>query len=155
VTRCEACAWDQEKRNQAAEVLAQLSQENREAQALQKALAKGSPPTAPKLWVRSMIALLVDLCSSPCSGPFVQAAKLGHKDLGSSDEVLTTELLLCWKPQPGPLVAFVALEQQMVGPSNPQDGGGGLGGSGSLVQFREIARSAFHGPRPRGGESWA
>jgi hypothetical protein len=43
-----------------------------------------------------------------------QAAKLGHRDVGSSPTALTTELLLHWKPpSDGGLVAFVVLEQQV------------------------------------------
>lgn len=54
-------------------------------------------------------------------------AKIDHQDVGSGAGALTTELLLLWKPQPNSLVAFVALEQQVL--VIPSGGAGGLGTS--------------------------
>lgn len=43
-----------------------------------------------------------------------QAAKVGHPDVDKSPTALTTDMLLTWKAAPGSLVAFVALEQQVI-----------------------------------------
>lgn len=112
-------------RTKALAVLARLSSENRQNLALQKVLATGSPPPPPKLTVRPIISLadqdvrvlatVVDMkLNCGCPPHVTQAAKLGHRDVGSSPTALTTELLLHWKPpSDGGLVAFVVLEQQV------------------------------------------
>lgn len=116
--RCEACTWTMADRTKALAVLARLSSENRQNLALQKVLATGSPPPPPKLTVRPTVSpadyLVVKKKMSLKCGWQTQAAKLGHRDVGSSPTALTTELLLHWKPpSDGGLVAFVVLEQQV------------------------------------------
>lgn len=51
VKRCQACDWPMESRTRALGTLAQLSQQNRETLALERALSKGAPPPPPKLTV--------------------------------------------------------------------------------------------------------
>jgi hypothetical protein len=58
--------------------LKRLAKPNREAAELRKILEEGSPPPVPKFW----------------------SAQHGCADIGTSDDALLRELLLCWRAQP-------------------------------------------------------
>lgn len=106
--KCAAVDFSAEKRQEALAVLKRLSRDNREAAELKKLLDEGTPPAPPKLW----------------------SAGLNHPDVGTDETALVYSLLLCWRAQPGSLVAFYSLEMS------------GAEGSKAFRQseFKEICR---------------
>eukprot|EP00953_Heterococcus_sp_UTEX-ZZ885_P034969 18084-Heterococcus_DN1.PRE.2 len=64
--------------------LKRLAKPNREAAELRKILEEGSPPPAPKFW----------------------SAQHSSADVGTSEDALLRELLLCWRAQPLPLCEY-------------------------------------------------
>lgn len=69
---CLASTWTIEHRNAGMETLSKLTQQNRDAQALQRVLAKGSPPLAPRLTVSSLLwSLFLKQCGLIKSGSFI------------------------------------------------------------------------------------
>ncbi|KAG5189304.1 hypothetical protein JKP88DRAFT_302157 [Tribonema minus] len=86
--RCAAVAWTMADRQGGLRTLKRLAKPNQEAEELKKILKEGVPPPPPKLW----------------------SVPLGHPHVGDGGDVLVTEMLLRWKPQPGSLVAFFSLE---------------------------------------------